>query len=104
MFFDSVTSNIRDDILPLKIVGWQSCILNHTIYKSDMAVYKNVKFQAEFILSAEFDNEENAIKNINAKNVVVEDVINIKQLQALIKKETTDETCRESVSVTESNK
>ncbi len=68
-----------------------------------MALIKDVKYSADFIMSLTFDNEQDAIQNVNAQNVEVKDINNIRFLQALTKKGDADDTHAKSVSVTESS-
>lgn len=68
-----------------------------------MALVKDVKYSADFVMSLTFDNEQDAIQNVNAKNIEVKDINNIRFLKALTKKGDADDTHAKSVSVTESS-
>ena len=72
------------------------------VYNSFMSLIRKIKYSAEFIVSVEYENQAD-IENVNASNIKILDITNIRELGSLTKKGDADDTHAKSVSVTESS-
>lgn len=72
------------------------------VYNSFMSLIRKIRYSAEFIVSVEYENQAD-IENVNASNIKILDISNIKELGSLTKKGDADDTHAKSVSVTESS-